>query len=169
MTVPTLLTAKSQVVVGRGEHVGDDVLREKTREDVVHTRALEVVESLLQARIDSRPENHGVEGWSGNRLRRSRCSGRRSRSSIAEIMITGTCSPADVPFRRSSTEMPSSPGMRMSRRTTSHVSSAKSSSARGHRGGPDLVAVLLEEATENLPADAVVVGDKDARGHRSVT
>ena len=42
-------------------------------------------------------------------------------------------------------------------------------------GGPRAVIilrlrpVLLEQATENLPADAVVVGDEDARGHRSFT
>ena len=33
------------------------------------------------------------------------------------------------------------------------------------RGSTDLVAVLLEEATEELPADDVVVGDEDRRGH----
>ena len=66
--------------------------------------------------------------------------------------------------------MPSSSGMRMSRRTTSHVSFGKELECFvAIRGGPDLVAVLLEQATENLPADAVVVGDEDARGHRSLT
>ena len=64
MTVPTVLhAAEAEIVVGPGEDVVDDVLGEEAREDVVNTRALEVVEPLLrEPRVDSRPEDHGVEG-----------------------------------------------------------------------------------------------------------
>ena len=87
-------------------------------------------------------------------------------SSTAEIMITGTCSVPGVAFSCSRTEMPSSSGMTMSRRTTSLGSSREELERLvAVRGSADLVTVLLEEATEQLPADAVVVGDEDRRGH----
>ena len=59
MTVPTVLhSAEPQVVVGAGEHVVDDVLREEPREDVVDAGALEVVQPLLrQPGVDARPED----------------------------------------------------------------------------------------------------------------
>ena len=57
--------------------------------------------------------------------------------------------------------------MRMSRRTTSHVSSAKSSSAsRPLAAARTVVAVVLEQASKQLSADVVVVGDEDRSRHR---
>ena len=68
------------------------MLGEKAREDVVDSRALQVVEPLLgQPRIDPRPEDHGVERLGevvvgADSMQRTTL----SVSSTAEIMITGT-------------------------------------------------------------------------------
>ena len=55
--------------------------------------------------------------------------------------------------------------MRMSSRTTSQARFGEELERfAAVRGGADLVAVLLEQAPEQLPADVVVVGDEDRPG-----
>ncbi len=136
----------------------------------MNARALEVVELLLrQPRVDPRTEQGRIEGLRQVVV----CPDLDAADDAVDLVDGRDHDHRDVlgaGCRLELLERPRSrraPGMRMSRSTTSHVSSAKSSSAsRTVRRRSHLVAVGLEQAPKQLPADVVVVGDQDRSRHR---
>ena len=130
--------------------------------------ALEVVEpSLGQPRVDPRPEDHGVE-----RLREVVVGPRLDAADDALDLVDGGdhdhrhVTPAGCRLEPLEDRDPVELGHDdVEEHDVDRPLGEQLERLRSVRRGAHRVAVLLEEASEQLPAGAVVVGDEDRAGH----
>ena len=162
--------AEAEVVVRPLEHVVDDVLGKEPAEDVVDSCPLEVVEPFLgQPRVDPRAEDHGIE-----RLREVVVGPDLDAADDALGLVDGgDHDHRDVTrIRRRLEPLEDRDAVELGHddveeHDVDRLVGEQLERLRSVCRGADRMAVLLEEASEQLPADAVVVGDEDRGATRA--